>query len=98
MVLQVSDLSSKLASRDTEFDAYRRQVLSKPESKLQAELTMIHMEKVCVNYYPLLSSCYMKFSNVYTCMSGCYVYIHVYIYTCTWRMTVDHIWGEFPSK
>jgi hypothetical protein len=42
---QVSDLSSKLASRDTEFDAYRRQVLSKPESKLQAELTMIHMEK-----------------------------------------------------
>ena len=47
-VWQVSDLSSKLATRGSEFDAYRQQVLSRPESKLQAELTMIHMEKVCV--------------------------------------------------
>lgn len=42
---QVSDLSSSLSSKDREFDAHRQQVLSKPESKLQAEVTMIHMEK-----------------------------------------------------
>lgn len=46
LILQVSDLTARLSSRDREFDAYRQQVLSKPESKLQAELTMIHMEKV----------------------------------------------------
>lgn len=48
LILQVSDLTGRLSSRDREFDAYRQQVLSKPESKLQAELTMIHMEKVSV--------------------------------------------------
>ena len=56
MILQVSDLSSSLSSKDREFDAHRQQVLSKPESKLQAEVTMIHMEKVVL--FGLLISLY----------------------------------------
>ena len=44
--MQILDFTSKLASRDAEFEGYRQQVLSKPESKLQAELTMLHLEKV----------------------------------------------------
>ena len=46
ILFKVSVLNKKLASREAEFDGYRQQVLSKPESKLQAELTMVHMEKV----------------------------------------------------
>ena len=51
MILQVSELSNRLSSRDVEFDSYRQQVLSKPESKLQAELTMIAMEKVSISIH-----------------------------------------------
>lgn len=43
---QVSELSNKLSARDAEFDAYRQQILGKTESTLQAELTMLHLEKV----------------------------------------------------
>ena len=42
----MSDLTRRLASRDAEFDDYRQQVLNAPESKLQAEITMLTMEKV----------------------------------------------------
>jgi hypothetical protein len=44
--LQVSELSARLTSKDAEFDEYKQKVISKPESRLQAELTMVHIEKV----------------------------------------------------
>lgn len=63
LILQVSDLTGRLLSRDREFDAYRQQVLSKPESKLQAELTMIHMEKVSVSHCLVLYTRYIVHSH-----------------------------------
>jgi centrosomal protein CEP120 len=42
---QVSELSARLTSKDAEFDEYKQKVISKPESRLQAELTMVHIEK-----------------------------------------------------
>ncbi|CAI8031849.1 Centrosomal protein of 120 kDa, partial [Geodia barretti] len=42
---QVSELSARLTSKDAEFDEYKQKVISKPESRLQAELIMVHIEK-----------------------------------------------------
>eukprot|EP00731_Ephydatia_muelleri_P012343 Em0006g1237a len=43
---QVAELEQRCRDKDSEFDAYRQQLYSKPESRLQAELSMAHMEKV----------------------------------------------------
>ena len=42
----LADLEIKLRNRDQEFESYRQQLLSQPESKLQAELSIAQLEKV----------------------------------------------------
>ena len=46
--LQVRELESRLSSREAEFEKYRQQIVAKPESKLQAELSIAQLEKVCL--------------------------------------------------
>lgn len=43
---QVSELERKCATKDAEFDAYRTQLLNKPETTLQAQVNMLRLEKV----------------------------------------------------
>ena len=46
------ELESRLSSRDVEFEKYRQQIVAKPESKLQAELSIAQLEKVrAVGHY-----------------------------------------------
>ena len=40
------ELESRLSSREVEFEKYRQQIVAKPESKLQAELSIAQLEKV----------------------------------------------------
>lgn len=39
-------MESRLGSREVEFEKYRQQIVAKPESKLQAELSIAQLEKV----------------------------------------------------
>ena len=39
-------MESRLSSREMEFEKYRQQIVAKPESKLQAELSIAQLEKV----------------------------------------------------
>ena len=43
---KVDDLEGRCATKEAEFEAYRRQVSTQPESRLQAELSMAQLEKV----------------------------------------------------
>ncbi len=46
MNIQVKELDVKVRSREAEFERYREEVTLRPESKLQAELSVAQLEKV----------------------------------------------------
>lgn len=46
MNIQVKELEVKVRSREAEFERYREEVTLRPESKLQAELSVAQLEKV----------------------------------------------------
>ena len=39
-------MEAKVRSRETEFEEYRQEMITRPESKLQAELSVAQLEKV----------------------------------------------------
>ena len=43
---QVHDLEVKVRTREAEFEKYRQELITRPESKLQAELSVAQLEKV----------------------------------------------------
>lgn len=45
-VCQIHDLEVKVHTREAEFEKYRQEVITRPESKLQAELSVAQLEKV----------------------------------------------------
>jgi len=47
----VCELEEKCRLREVEFESYRRQLQNKPESRLQAEISMLSLEKVSVREY-----------------------------------------------
>ena len=46
LTIQVRDLEAKVRSREAEFDKYRQEMMLRPESKLQADLSIAQLEKV----------------------------------------------------
>ena len=49
-VPQVCELEGRCQSREAEFESYCRQLQSKPESCLQAEISMLSLEKVVAEH------------------------------------------------
>ena len=45
---QLSELEGRCQSREAEFESYCRQLQNKPESRLQAEISMLSLEKVYI--------------------------------------------------
>lgn len=43
---QISNLESRLAQKDLEFESFKEQMDVKPESRLQAEIGLLRLEKV----------------------------------------------------
>lgn len=51
ILAQVHDLEVKVRLREVEFEKYRQEAVLRPESKLQAELSVAQLEKVCMHVY-----------------------------------------------
>ena len=61
---QILELEERLSKKNSDFDALREQIHNRSESRLQAELSLIQLEKVCT-----CTCTFMQCTCAYTSMT-----------------------------